>query len=100
MIIKYYPEAINDISEIELYFRVNYSEKRKNSIIDSLFSAIEGLKLFPYKGLSIQALTGNETDLYMLISGNYAILYVVCSNEVHIKRILDSRRIEIQTLLL
>ncbi len=95
MKLKYTPEAISDIREIQHYikdaFRNPTAAKRISKMI---LATCSSLKTFPESGISVESKTGFKTDLRMLICENWIAFYRIegGSNMVSVSRIIDGRQ--------
>ena len=54
---------------------------------------------YPEQGPSIEALTGFQTELRMLLCGKHIALYKIENEEVFVARIIDARQDYLRVLL-
>lgn len=95
MKLKYTPEAISDIQEIQRYIKNTFhNPAAAKRISKMILSACSSLKAFPESGVSIESKTGFKTDLRMLICENWIAFYCIegGSNMVSVSRIIDGRQ--------
>jgi len=91
MNLRYTPQAILDLEEIEAYIRdVLYNPDAAIRIITSIAQDASRLKENPYLGFDLSAKTGQDVKGRGLVSGKYLIIYDVDAC-VSILRILDTR---------
>ena len=100
MNLKYTPEAIADLRNLQRYI----SEILQNSIaadhvVRRILDECAQLKAFPQMGLSVQEKTGYATDLRMQICGNYLAVYRIDGTDILIARIVSARQDYMRILL-
>lgn len=61
-------------------------------IIGSIMTDLSELGRYPEQGPSIEALTGFQTDLRMLVCGKHIALYKIEDDTIFVARILDARQ--------
>jgi len=95
MKLNYTPEAISDIQEIKRYIKNTlHNPTAARRISKAILAACSSLKAFPKTGISIESITGFETDLRMLTCENWIAVYHI-ENEsgiVSVARIIDARQ--------
>lgn len=102
MNLRYTPQSIADLQEIMDYIgNILHGPAAAKRIVRSVLNGCASLKEFPEMGVSLAAKTGFETDLRMLICGQYAVLYRVDkgANAVSVARIIHARQDYIRILL-
>ncbi len=101
MKLKYTPEAISDLQEIKHYIKTTlHNPTAANRISKKILDACSDLKRFPEIGMSVEAKTGFETDLRMLVCEGQIAFYRMDSrtDTVSIARIVSARQDYIQLL--
>ena len=87
------PEAVRDLTPLKQYISFELKNRSAaNRIIGSILKDLQRLERYPQQGPSIEALTGFQTDLRMLVSGKHIALYRVEGKTVFISRVLDARQ--------
>lgn len=93
MKLRYTPEAIADLQEIKQYMKdALRNSQAADRITKMILDGCAQLKMFPQSGASIKALTGQETDLRMLVCENYIALYRIDADTVSIARIISAKQ--------
>lgn len=95
MKLEYAPAAISDLREIRHYIRSDlHNPKAAMRISKAILDTCSSLKTFPEMGMSVEAKTGFETDLRMVVCENWIAVYCVDvdSNTVSVARIIDARQ--------
>jgi len=95
MKLKYTPEAISDLQEIRHYIKTTlHSADAAKRISKRILDSYSSLKRFPEMGVSVEAKTGFETDLRMLVCENQIAIYRIDTDTdtVSIARIINSRQ--------
>ena len=95
MKLKYTPEAISDIQEIQRYIKNTFhNPAAAKRISKMILSACSSLKAFPESGVSIESKTGFQTDLRMLICEKWIAVYRIegSSDMVSVSRVIDGRQ--------
>ena len=70
------PEAVRDLTQLKQYISFELKNRSAaNRIIGSILKDLQRLERYPQQGPSIEALTGFQTDLRMLVSGKHIALY-------------------------
>ena len=93
MILRYAPEAIQDLQETKRYIRkVLGNPKAAARIARNIMDTCSHLKQHPQLGASIQAKTGQPSDIRYLICENHIAFYRIDENIISIARILDGRQ--------
>jgi len=86
-------EARKDLVNIHRYISgETENPQAANRIIHELRSAVEGLRLFPRKGKTLDALISVHTEYRYLPCENYCIFYLEDEENVVIVRILHQRQ--------
>lgn len=99
MKLRYTPEAIRDLREIQGYIRtVLQNPAAAKRIGKHILDTCAILKDQPKAGASLGSKTNEKTDLRFLISEKYMIFYRVEKNTVSVARILDGRQDYLQLL--
>lgn len=102
MNLRYTPQAIADIQGIKGYIRdVLHTPVAAGRIAHFILGSCAALKKFPEMGVSLSAKTGFETDLRMLVCGQYIALYRIDRevDTVSVARILHAQQDYIRILL-
>ena len=87
------PEAARDISQIKQYISIELKNRgAANRIVETILKELRALERYPLQGPSIEALTGFQTDLRMLLCGKHIALYSVEKESVFVARVLDARQ--------
>ena len=87
------PEAARDLSQIKQYISSELKNpSAANRIIGSILKDLRELERYPEQGPSIEALTGYQTELRMLLCGKHIALYKIENEAVFIARIIDARQ--------
>ena len=87
------PEAARDISQIKRYISTELKNRNAASrIVGSIVNQLRTLERFPEQGPSIEALTGFQTDLRMLVCGKHIALYGIDNETVFVARVLVARQ--------
>ncbi len=93
MTIRYTPEAMNDLRETKVYIRkVPKNPKAAARISRAILDACARLKEHPQLGISLEARTGQNSDLRYLVIEKYIALYRIDGNVISVARILDGRQ--------
>ncbi len=93
MRVRYTPEAIADLEEIQGYIRDQLNNPRAaKRISKTILTACGRLAQFPNAGMLFQEKTGYESDLRVLFCENYLAAYRVEEKTVSIASILDARQ--------
>ncbi len=99
MKLKYTPEAISDLQEIKHYIKTTlHNPAAANRISKGILDACAALKTFPEMGVSLEAKTGLETNLRMLVYENQLAVYRVDADTVSVARIINGRQDYIRIL--
>lgn len=86
------PEAARDILQIKQYISTELKNRgAANKIVGAILKELRTLEQYPMQGPSIEALTGFQTDLRMLLCGKHIALYRVEKEMVFVARVLDAR---------
>ena len=87
------PEAVRDISQLKQYISTELKNRSAaNRIVVGILKDLRGLESYPLQGPSIEALTGFQTDLRLLLCGKHIALYRVENETVFVARVLDARQ--------
>lgn len=95
MKLRYTPEAISDLREIQRYIKNNLHNPTAALRISKLIlAACSSLKEFPNMGVSIESKTGFETDLRMLVCEKWVVVYRIEAGQgvISVARVLDARQ--------
>ena len=93
MKLRYTPEAIADLQEVKQYIKDTLrNSKAADRIAKIILDGCAQLKMFPQSGASIKALTGQETDLRMLVCENYIALYRIDTDVISVARIISAKQ--------
>lgn len=101
MKLRYTPEAVSDLREIRDYIQsALHNPNAAKRISKAVLDACSTLKQFPELGVSIEAKTGFETDLRMLVCENQIAIYRVDAEAdiVSVARIVNARQDYIRLL--
>ena len=101
MNLRYTPQAIRDLQEIQTYIAdILHNPTAARRITKEILDAWAALKRFPELGSSIHEETGFETDLRMLVCGKQIALYRIDTNcdTVSVARIVHARQDYIRIL--
>ena len=100
MKLRYTPEAVCALQEIKRYIKNElHNPTAANRITKAILDGCARLKQFPEMGASIQAKTGYETDLRMLVVESHIALYRIETEAVSVGRIINARQDYIHILL-
>ncbi len=81
------------MSQIKQYISTELKNKSAaNRIIGSIMTDLSELGRYPEQGPSIEALSGFQTDLRMLVCGKHIALYKIEDDTIFVARILDARQ--------
>ena len=87
------PEAARDFSKIKQYISTELKNRSAaNRIVGNIMKDLRELGRYPEQEPSIEALTGFQTDLRMLLCGKHIALYRVEKEAVFVARVLDARQ--------
>ena len=87
------PEAAKDLSQIKQYISTELKNRGAAiRIVGTIIKELRALERYPLQGPSIEALTGFQTDLRMLLCGKHIALYRVEKETVFVARVLDARQ--------
>lgn len=93
MKLRYTPEALRDLQEIKRYIKSElHNASAANRIAKAILDGCSQLKQFPEIGPSIEAKTGYETDLRMLVIAHYIALYRIDTDTVSVGRVIHARQ--------
>lgn len=95
MKLRYTPQAIADIQEIKRYIQSDLrNPQAAGRIAKSILDTCARLKQFPEIGVQIAEKTGFDTDLRMLVCGQYVALYRIdaTDNMVSVARVVHARQ--------
>lgn len=96
--IRYSPEALNDLKEIQHILKENWGDELASKIIQGLFIQVNRLDQFPLSGVNLGKLIDVSTDYrYIFTEKNY-VFYHVHDGEIRIVRILNERQNYLQHL--
>lgn len=101
MKLRYTPEAISDLRAIRDYIQTNlHNPTAAKRISKAVLDACSALKQFPEMGISIEAKTGFETNLRMLVCESHIAVYRIETetDTVSIARIINARQDYIRLL--
>ena len=99
MIIRYSPEALEDLRLVKEYISENLQNPiASNRIINTIVKSCSNLKYQPKIGAELSTKTGRDTDLRYIISGKYFASYRIEEEYVSVIRILDGRTNYMQIL--
>ena len=87
------PEAVRDLSQIKQYISTELKNRiAANRIVGSILKDLRALGHYPEQGPSIEAMTGFQTELRMLVCGKHIVLYKIENEAVFVARIIDARQ--------
>ena len=87
------PEAARDLEEIKQYIaRELKNPEAAKRTVRSITNDLRTLERFPEAGPSIEALTGQTTDLRYFVCGKRLALYKIENGVVYVARIVDPRQ--------
>lgn len=93
MKLRYTPEALRDMQEIKRYIKSDlHNPSAANRIVKMILDGCSQLKQFPELGPSIEAKTGYETDLRLLVIEHYVALYRIDTDTISVGRIIYGRQ--------
>lgn len=93
MKLRYTPEALRDLQEMKQYIKSElHNPTAANRITKAILDGCAQLKQFPEMGASIQAKTGYQTDLRMLVVENYIALYRIETEIISVGRVIHARQ--------
>ena len=93
MTVRYTPEEIRDLQEVRWYISKNLSNPKaaaRNS--KKILDTCSRQKQHPQMGASLEAKTGNTTDLRYIICEKWIAFYQVDEDAISVARILDGRQ--------
>ena len=87
------PQASRDLSQIKQYISIELkNQNAANRIVGSILKDLRALGRYPEQGPAIEALTGFQTELRMLLCGKHIALYKIENETVFVARIIDARQ--------
>lgn len=95
MKLRYTPEAIADLRELQHYIKNTlHNPSAALRISKAILAACSSLKEFPKMGVSIERKTGFQTDLRMLVCEKWVAVYRIeaAQEVISIARVLDGRQ--------
>ena len=93
MKLRYTPEAIRDLTGIKQYIADTLSNPNAaKTIVQKIMRGCSQLKRFPMSGFSLEAKTGQDTDLRVLVCENYLALYRLEDGFVSVARVVNGRQ--------
>lgn len=93
MTIRYTPEAIRDLQQMRQYISKTLSNPRAAARISKMIlDTCSKLKQHPKLGMSLEARTGQSTELRYLICEKYIAFYRIDGDVISVARILDGRQ--------
>lgn len=99
MIIRYSPQALEDMQLIKEYISETLQNPvSANKIVASINKTCSMLESQPKLGMALSAKINRETDLQYIISGVYLIFYRIDEQFVSVIRVLDGRTNYMQAL--
>lgn len=94
------PEAARDLSQIKQYISTELKNlSAANRIVGSIMIDLHELGRYPEQGPSIEAITGFQAELRMLLCGKHITLYKIENDAVFVVRIIDARQNYLRVLL-
>lgn len=102
MKLRYTPEAVADLREIQHYIKNTlHNPTAALRISKAILAACSSLKEFPKMGTSIESKTGIETDLRMLVCEKWVVAYRIEAEQgvISVARVLDGRQDYMRFLL-
>lgn len=97
--INFTPDALEDMKKIKAYITDELcSEQTAIDTIEKIIKRIRRLADFPEIGAPLSSVINLEVPYRFLVCGNYNVFYKVDGDEVHIIRVLNSRRNFMQIL--
>ena len=102
MKLRYTPEAISDLREIQRYIKSTlHNPTAALRISKAILATCSSLEEFPKMGVSIVSKTGFETDLRMLVCEKWVVVYRIeaAQGVISIARVLDGRQDYMRLLL-
>lgn len=100
MILRFTPEAIQDLQELKNYIgQTLHNAKAAARITKSILGSCAVLKSFPQSGTMLEVLTSQPSDVRYIVAENHLIFYRVEDGYVMIARILDGRTDYLKILL-
>ena len=91
--INFSPDALKDIKDIKKYISNElYNKQAAINTVDRIMKRVRQLADFPEMGAQLSSIINLEVPYRFLICGNYIIFYKVDDNEVHIIRVIYSKR--------
>lgn len=92
MIIRYSPEAGNDIKNLYEYISIDLiNPKAAVKITEEILRKCSNLAEFPMLGAELSEKTGRETDLRYFVLGRHIAIYRIEEPFVSFIRIIDSK---------
>lgn len=99
MILRYSPEALEDLKQIKDYISENlHNPTAANRVVSTIAKSCSNLKEYPKMGLRLSEKTGRDTDLLYIITGKYFAFYRIEKHYISVIRVLDGRTNYLQIL--
>lgn len=100
MKLRYTPEAMADLLEIEDYItNTLLAPEAARNVLGKIATSCGKLKNQPYMGVELRRKIGRDVDGYCLISGTYMVIYYVDDEAVSVIRVLDTRTDYLRAIL-
>ena len=100
MKLRYAPEALKNIADLRQYIGETLANPTAaERIAASIMHSCSRLKFFPESGFSLQARTGYDTDLRVLVCGNYLAVYRIENGCITVVRVINGRQDYLADLL-
>lgn len=99
MILRYSPEARDDLKQIKKYISDNLQNFiAAKHIVSEITKSCSHLKEHPRIGAELSKKTGRNTSLRYIVKGNYFVFYRIEKDSISVIRILNGRTNYLQVL--
>lgn len=87
------PEASRDLAQIKQYIALELKNPAAaGRIVAAILKELRTLERFPAQGPSVEALTGFQSELRLLLCGKHIALYRIENDTVFVARVVDARQ--------
>lgn len=87
------PNATKELAEIKNYIRKELKNPTAaNRIVGKITKSLRILEHYPEAGPAIGSITGEDTDIRMLVCDKYIALYRIMGNTVYVARIINAKQ--------
>lgn len=85
------PEALDDLMQIEDWYRLTFSEETAQKVTDAILNSIARLRDYPDSGSPVPGEWLNRQGYRMVISGRHVAIYKHIDDAVYVYHIADTR---------